>query len=142
MEHEMSGIDVGCGSFVGGDKSASALEGVVRELRGRIELGSPARAALERLESVLAQPVNEFDIPASDAAVLSPFLKAYFEEQRIELGNPKPEEAPDIDYERGGNQVDAKWGESQGWRFLCLYDLCRACEASLTNREPLLFARW
>jgi len=139
----MSGINVECGSFHGSDKSCTALEGVVRELRGRIELGSPTWAALDRLELVMAEPVNHFDIPARDAAVLFPAFKAYFEDQRIELGNPDPEEAP----ERGDglsveDLVAAKWGEGQGWRFLCLYDLCRACEASLATGKPLNFSRW
>jgi hypothetical protein len=138
----MSGIDVGCGSFQGSDKSCSALEGVVQRLRRRIALTSPARAALDRLEATMAQADNYFDIPASDALLLYPAFKAYFEEQRIELGDPEPEQAPDIDYRRGGNQVDAKWGEGQGWRFLCLYTLCRACEASSANGEPLSFERW
>jgi hypothetical protein len=138
----MSGIDVGCGTFTGGDKSCSALEGVLQRLHGRIDPGSPAQAALDRLETAMTQSDNYFDILASDAALLFPFFNAYFEEQRVELGNPVPKEAPDIDYRRGGNQVDAQWGEGQGWRFLCLYDLCRACEASLANGKPLEFARW
>jgi hypothetical protein len=90
----------------------------------------------------MAEPVNHFDIPARDAAVLFPAFKAYFEDQRTELGNPHPERAPDIDFKRGGDLVAAKWGEGQGARFLCPYDLCRACEASLATSKPLIFSRW
>ena len=138
----MSGIDVACGSFHGEDKSCSALEGVVQALRDRLELGSPASASLDRLEAVVAQPVNEFGLSARDAAALFPFFKAYFEDLRAKLGNPSPEEGPDIDFQRGGDQVAAKCGEGRGWRLLCLYDLCRACEASSVTGKPVNFARW
>ena len=137
----MGGIYVECDDFYGEDKSCSALKGVVEALRARSDLGAEARKAIERLATHINQPIGEFSITSTDVSVLLPHFRAYFDELRTKLNGPPPEEAPDYDFKAGLDLTEAKWGAGDGWRYLCLYDVCRAAEVSLRTRKPIQFTR-
>lgn len=138
----MSGIDVMCGDFSGGDKSCSALSGVAIGLREHLGNDAAVVEAFARLEALIAAPLNEFEITHVDAALLQPSVQAYRDELCAQLGNLAPEEGPDFDFDAGLNQVQAKSGAGNGWRYLCLHDLCRALEASARLSLAVQFSRW
>lgn len=138
----MSGIDVLCGDFSGGDKSCSALGGVAIGVHKHLGTDAATVEAFARLEALIAAPLNEFEITHIDAALLHPSIRAYRDELCSQLGNLAPEEGPDFDFEAGLNQVEAKWGAGDGWRYLCLHDLCLAFEVSERLSLPVQFSRW
>jgi len=142
----MGGIAVQCADFTGEDKSCSALSGVLEGLRRRITSGAEVMAALARLEALTAAPLNEFQLLSTDAGLLLPHLLLYREELRLQLGDPVPAEAPDLDWDASANSVQmnvqAKWGAGAGWRFYCLHDLCQAAEVSVRTDQPVQFSRW
>jgi hypothetical protein len=68
----MSGIDVLCGDFSGGDKSCSALGGVAIGVHKHLGTDAATVEAFARLEALIAAPLNEFENYAYRCGATSP----------------------------------------------------------------------
>ncbi|MEL3921449.1 hypothetical protein [Aeromonas enteropelogenes] len=126
----MSGGNINCGSFQAGDKSGSAFEGVLNEIKSSIE--SLASELFQQLESEEYVLITQERIPE-----LSSVLQEYRKELIRDIGHE--DFAMEIEREEsaGMNSIDAKWGESKGWRLYCVNELLGACAVSLKEDQPI-----
>lgn len=136
----MAGGYIQCGSFMGSDKSGSAIFGLIDALpdfmptTDRLSFMDavivPLRAALDECQQhILIEP--------NIAERLIPALESFKARIGQELGVPEPVDAPAKDEEAGLDPSEAKWGKGKGWQYYCAHDLLQACHVSAESREPI-----
>lgn len=126
----MAGGSIHCGSFVSGDKSGSAFEGVLKDMRVLIpEIAEEIDRQLEEGEYVLIEP--------GEVKKLIEPLTNYRLKLVEEIGHDKFDQEISREEEAGMDSVSGKWGESRGWRLYCVNDLLGACQTSLKEMEPV-----
>lgn len=136
----MAGGYIQCNGFMGGDKSGSAIFGLIDalpeflpaadRLSFRNTVIAPLREALDGCqEHILIEP----DLAES----LIPALENFNARIGQELGFPEPWDAPAKDEEAGLEPTEAKWGKGKGWQYYCAHDLLQACRVSVESREPI-----
>ncbi len=137
----MGGVYIQCGSFIGSDKSGSAIEGLVDELLPLADL--PQQRALERVRAALdAEPDGDYGrVPQADAVNLIALLESYVADihrrhgpiaHPFELINRDFAENPSLD------PGAAKYGQSRGWRLYCATDLAEACKVAAQEGEDII----
>jgi len=126
----MSGLNISCGAFQAGEKSGTAIERVLRELR---ELSDESR------DEILAGfDEGEFTlIPPDIATELVPRIRNYRDALISEIGHDDFLREMTREENLGICSVKLKWGEGRGWRLYCAVNLLAACEHSAVSREPV-----
>jgi hypothetical protein len=125
----MAGGYISCGSFMGGDKSGSAFQGLLEA----IECFRPVVEA-EQFRAAVIGPVLEqgysedqtLSVPADVVPHSADPLRRYYDHQGRQMGHPLPHDAPDLDKVARLDPVAAKWGEGPGWQYYCAHDLLKA----------------
>ena len=136
----MGGGYIECGSFVGGDKSASAIEGVFEAIEAMLSPDERERWQRDVVRMIGASSPDEMEFriePQVVESLIGP-LQRYYEQLGVKLGHPVPYEAPALDTESGLDPVEAKWGAGDGWRYYCAHDLLEACKVSLESGEEVI----
>jgi hypothetical protein len=129
----MAGGNIHCGTFEAADKSGSAFEGVIKEIRSSIEsIAEDFARQLDEGEYVLISPLM--------AKNLIEVLDIYLILLIKEIGNDDCHQEILREENAGMDPVDAKWGESRGWRLYCVTDLLGACRTSINENEPVCIA--
>ncbi len=129
----MAGGNIHCGSFKAGDKSGSAFEGVIKDIRNKIE------EIAEDIDQQLDE--NEYVLLSKDQAetLLVP-LEEYINSLVAEIGHESWNLEIENEEKAGMDPVEGKWGLSRGWRLYCAEDLLGACQTSLSENEPVCIA--
>lgn len=129
----MAGGNIHCGSYESGDKSGSAFEGVLKDIRAHVqEIAEDIERQLEEGEYVL--------IEVAEVKKLIEPLTNYRDNLIEEIGHDNFDKEIAREEEAGMDPVDGKWGESRGWRLYCVNDLLGACQTSLKENEPVCIA--
>ena len=129
----MAGGNIHCGSYEASDKSGSAFEGVIKEIRSSIEeIAEDFDRQLDDAEYVLIQP--------EQAHELIKVLSSYRSRLIKEIGNEDFNQEILREENAGMDPVEAKWGKSRGWRLYCTNDLLGACQTSIRENEPVCIA--
>ena len=129
----MAGGNIHCGPFEAGDKSGSAFECVLNDLRTQIvEIAEDISLQLEENDYVLLSPVQ--------AGKLVDPLKKYIDHLVAEIGHENWSQEIENEEKAGLDPVEGKWGKSRGWRLYCAKDLLGACQTSLIENEPVCIA--
>ena len=118
----MAGGYITCGTFLGDDKSGSAISGVFTTLPECVpesERANLVSKALDPLAEYLEEHEDHFLIESATASILLEPVEALYSKYAEELGHPEPFDAPQIDKDRGLSPSDAKWGQGIGWRYYC-----------------------
>ena len=130
----MSGGEIYCGSFSGEDKSASAFEGVLKDM-ARLRLAPDTVGQLQALLD--SGEEMHIEIPAPLAEELFPALLEYRQALVADIGHNDWMREAESEDDAGMDGIEAKWGASRGWRLYCATDLVRACEVSTAENEPI-----
>jgi hypothetical protein len=139
----MGGGYISCGDFMGGDKSGSALEGVLNGILKALpdsEKYSFKTRVVEPLLTACRRCEEEFEMPNEIVLALLDPLRAYHAYLGNLLGHPEPYLAPDLDRKSGLNATEAKYGKGPGWQYYCADDLIKACDKSLQTGESVMLA--
>ncbi len=129
----MAGGNIHCGTYEARDKSGSAFEGVLKEVRASIfDLATEIDRQLEENEYVL--------LSTEQAKQLIEPLNDYHNRLIEEIGHDDFNREIQREEDEGMNPVDAKWGVSRGWRLYCVIDLLGACRTSVNENEPVCIA--
>ena len=143
----MAGGYISCGDFCGDDKSASALSGVVEDLKAMLRWENEPKL-LELMENITAFVTGEA-VPPDDweeeiiirpdqMGSLLPHLKKYQDKLINQTVTSDPLEAIDREQESTSvDPTDLKWGEGIGWRLYCVADLMRAAEHSIKTGDEV-----
>jgi hypothetical protein len=124
----VGGLNIYCGSFKGQEKSGSALEGVLDAL------DAPA-CVVDAMSGFIN---GEYMlIPEETAKLLLPLLAAYRSRLIADIGHDDWKKEARAEEEAGLDRVEARHGESRGWRLYCVTDLIRACETSIAEHEEI-----
>src|SRR5215467_6233787 len=107
----MGGGYISCGDFEGEDKSGSAINGVFDAIASML----PAEERRQWQSNFLAALEGNLEeqqmiIPSQLVRLLIDPLRAYYADLGAKLGNPHPADAPIMDFQRGLNPTEAKWG--------------------------------
>src|SRR5262245_4031498 len=126
----MGGVYIQCGSFMGEDKSGSAIEGLLDELLPSTD--SVQRQALERVRAALdGEADGDYGrIAKSDAAILPQLLENYvaaIQQRHGPISDPFELIDRDFAEDPSLDATAAKYGKSRGWRLYCAIDLLEAC---------------
>ncbi len=137
----MGGVYIQCGSFLGNDKSGSAIEGLLDEL---LPLASAAQqVVLEQIRVALdGEPDGDYGrVASADAAALISLLEAYIADIQGRYGPiADPFELIDRDFAENPSldQTAAKYRDSRGWRLYCATDLAEACKTARQESEDVI----
>jgi hypothetical protein len=136
----MSGGYIHCGTFMGSDKSGSAISGVIDALPDFIPAAdrpSFLRSVIDPIREALNAGQEYILIEPAIAEQLTPVLESFYARLGQELGSPEPWYAPSRDEEAGIDPLEAKWGKGKGWQYYCADDLLKACRVSVDCGEPI-----
>ncbi|MBL4900908.1 MAG: hypothetical protein JKX76_14960 [Colwellia sp.] len=129
----MAGGNIHCGTYEAAEKSGSAFEGVIDEIRSSIEvIAENFDRQLEEGEYVLILP--------KQAKKLIETWSNYRSHLINEIGNEDFDQEILREENAGMDPVDAKWGKNRGWRLYCVTDLLGACQAYIRENEPVCIA--
>ncbi|WP_179505856.1 MULTISPECIES: hypothetical protein [unclassified Sphingomonas] len=133
----MGGINIYCGSFSGGDKSGSAFESVLMEMK--VMASAFEAETIDRLKTDLDKASDHLLIQASDAKNLLLLTRRYCVVINAQLAAPgDPLDQIARDEARGkADPTDLKYGAGLGWRAYCANDLLKAFEAAEAGAEPV-----
>lgn len=137
----MGGVYIQCGSFMGRDKSGSAIEGLLDELSPLAD--ALQQGALDRARAALdGEPDGDYGrISRSDAVTLGPLLENYVAQIYARHGPiSDPFELMDRDFAEDPSldQTAAKYGKSRGWRLYCATDLAEASKVASRENEDVI----
>ena len=136
----MSGGYIECGSFMGGDKSGSAISGVLDALPACVvplERSTFSAEVADPIKESLSNSSELIQIQSSSAKRLISPLEIFVARVGQELGFPEPWEALEKDLHSGLDPIEAKWGKGKGWQYLSATDLLEACRVSVATGEPV-----
>jgi hypothetical protein len=129
----MAGGNIHCGSFEASDKSGSAFEGVIKDIRLEIyEIAEDIDQQLDSQEYVL--------LSTEQAAALTVPLEKYINYLVAQIGHDNCELEIENEEKAGMDSIEGKWGLSSGWRLYCAKNLLGACKTSLLENEPVCIA--
>ena len=135
----MGGGYIECGTFLGEDKSGSAIEAVFEAIASTLPTDERGHWEREFVQALGTSPDGTgFSIESPLVRLLVAPLRKYYEYLGAKLGYPNPYEAPSLDAKSGLDSTEAKWGAGDGWRYYCAHDLLRACEVSLQTGEDII----
>ncbi len=126
----MSGLNISCGDFVADEKSGTALERVLSDLKGLPDV--------DRQRILAGFDNEEFTLIAPDLAnrLIAP-LRDYRDALVAEIGHADFLREMEREERSGMCSVKLKWGEGRGWRLYCTVNLLAACEHAAASHLPV-----